>query len=148
MKLLWKSNHSSGFLKSPAKKGDAGLDMTLVNDAVINPHSMAKLDCGINIALPDGVVAVPIVRSSFANSGIMVITTLIDTGYRGPLFLFAFNATDKYVTVPSGTRVGQLLLLTNLAEKITLERVDELPVSERGESGFGSTGGFSMVKGD
>jgi dUTPase len=97
--------------------------------------------CGIKIALPEGVIAIPITRSSAVKRGIMVFTTLIDTGYRGPIFVFATTTGSEEIDLQIGDSIAQLLPLGNMSMYMKSERVLTLPDSERGERGFGSSGG-------
>jgi dUTP pyrophosphatase len=142
-KLLWKKipENTCGKVRNPALTGDAGFDLLVAEPIEIVPGKISTIECGVKVALPEGIVAVPVARSSAVARGLMVFTTLIDTGYRGPIFLFATSMSGKPIFLTAGMRVGQLLPLANASLDILAEQVDELPTSERGENGFGSSGG-------
>jgi dUTP pyrophosphatase len=135
-----KNNTTSGGLEAPAYPGDAGFNMFAVGDYDLEPYVPTKILCGINIAVPDGMVAVPLARSSAVNKSIMVWPTLIDSGYRGPIFIFAVNMGDKELHILNGVSIAQLILLPNLAPTVELQEVDVLTRSHRGTNGFGSSG--------
>ena len=65
----------------------------------------------------------------------------IDEGFTGALLVFALNPNKYDVVVNRGDRLAQLVLHQSVVYRI--EYVDELPKTERGENGFGSTAGFS-----
>ena len=141
-KLLWKKTEPRGEVRNPVYPGDAGFDLTVTQSVTVSPKKITKINCGVNIALPDGVVAIPMARSSAVSKGIMVFQTLIDTGYRGPIYLFATSMNGEIITIKAGERIGQLLPMLNASVAIQAMEVDELPTSERGENGFGSSGGI------
>jgi deoxyuridine 5'-triphosphate nucleotidohydrolase len=138
--IYWKQIDPLGHLFTPAYEGDAGFDLAICATTVLDPGKLSKVPCGIRIALPDKVGAILMPRSSTVIHGLLVVSTLIDCGYRGDMFLFIYNTTDKYVQVQAGTRLAQLLLIQNaLSRPITIQ-TEELPPSHRGENGFGSSG--------
>ena len=97
---------------------------------------------GISIAIPDGYAGFLQPRSGLAyKHGVTVLNSpgLIDSGYRGELKVLLIN-TDPTVDfeVVRGERIAQLVIQSY--EQVNFEEVDELPDSERGLGGFGSTG--------
>jgi len=63
---------------------------------------------------------------------------IIDPGYRGNVMMFVDNVSDTEYTITRGDRIGQVV---SFSGKPTVCRVtDELPDSDRGSGGFGSTG--------
>src|SRR3990167_2517013 len=141
MIIQWKKLHELGRLNEPAYRDDAGLDLVVVEPIRIRPTAseMVMLPCGIAIALPPAVACLVVGRSSMYKDGLMIASTLIDPGYRGPLFVVAYNLNHHTITIPAGTRVAQLLPVNVLAGLAEIVQVDELPASERGERGFGSS---------
>ena len=129
-----------GILKEPAYPGDAGLDVAVTTYASLPPHSVSQVPIGIRMAPPRGTVFTFMTRSSAVRQGIFVLPTLIDEGYRGPLFLFVLNTTGNYLDIPLGTCIAQILLLPNVMEGKHIQLVSELPVSSRGTKAFGSSG--------
>ncbi len=133
---------SMGGICNPAIEGDAGFDVITSEDVILTNQAICKVPIGLDIALPTGVIGVPIVRSGFAIRGVLVIPTIIDSGYRGPLFVLAMLLGDLIDCMPvcKGTRLAQLLPLPNISGRLVSIQVTELSRSKRGTDGFGSTG--------
>ncbi len=96
---------------------------------------------GIAVAIPAGYAGLVLPRSGLALSqGVTVLNApgLVDAGYRGELKVLLVNHGDKPVTVRRGERVAQLVVQS--VERAEPIEVGELPASERGAGGFGSTG--------
>ena len=132
---------SSDSVPGYAHPGDAGADLTAAEAVELAPGARATVGTGVAIALPDGFVAFVVPRSGLAaKHGITIVNTpgLIDSGYRGELQVALLNtdAREAFV-VEEGMRIAQLVVLALPA--IELVEVDELPESERGVRGFGSS---------
>ena len=126
-----------------AKLGDAGCDLLAAEQAVLEPGGgRGLISTGIAIALPEGYAAFIQPRSGLAlKHGVTCLNTpgLIDSGYRGELKVLLVN-TDPNVPfeVNRGERIAQLVIQeVEQAEFIVTE---DLPETERGDGGFGSTG--------
>ena len=126
-----------------ATAGDAGVDLRASTDVTIAAGGGRELvPTGISIAIPDGYAGFIQPRSGLAlKHGVTVLNTpgLIDSGYRGELKVLLINtdpSTDFEVT--KGERIAQLVI--QAYETVEFVEVTELPDSERGEGGFGSTG--------
>jgi dUTP pyrophosphatase len=130
-------------LPSYARLGDAGADLVAREDAVLAPAGgRALVPTGIALAIPEGWAGFVLPRSGLAvRHGITCLNTpgLVDAGYRGELRVLLVN-TDPTVPyeVSRGDRIAQLVI--QRIEACAFVVVDELPESERGEGGFGSTG--------
>jgi dUTP pyrophosphatase len=129
----------------PGKVGDAGLDLCVCikeEKIVIPAGGMVNIPTGVAIKLPWGMWASIRPRSStFAKKRLFIMDGTIDNGYTGPLLVFVFNPNKYDVVVNRGDRLAQLVLHELVSYKV--DYVDELPLTERGNTGFGSTGGFS-----
>ena len=129
-------------LPERAYPGDAGLDLVSCEHVTIEPGERAVVGTGIAVAIPDGHAGLVVPRSGLAarhGIGIVNAPGLVDAGYRGELRVVLVN-TDRRerFTVEPGMRIAQLVLVpVALAEPVG---VDELPETERGVAGFGSTG--------
>ncbi len=129
-------------LPSRAYPGDAGLDLVSCERHEIGPGERAMVGTGIAVAIPEGHAGLVTPRSGLAvKSGITIVNTpgLVDAGYRGELRVILHNtdARDSFVVEP-GMRIAQLVVVA--VPEAALHEVDELPQSERGEGGFGSSG--------
>ena len=124
-----------------AYAGDAGLDLAACERAELPPGGRAVVGTGLAVAIPEGYAGFVQPRSGLAaRHGITIVNTpgLVDAGYRGELQIILLNtdATETFVVEP-GMRIAQLVVVP-IAE-FELSEVEELPSSERGVRGFGSS---------
>jgi dUTP pyrophosphatase len=139
--LLFQRLHEDAVVPERAYAGDAGLDLVACESAEIGPGERLVVGTGLAVAIPEGHAGFVQPRSGLAaEHGITVLNTpgLIDSGYRGELRVILLN-TDRSesFTVEPGMRIAQLVVV-RLASLDTAE-VDELPATERGVRGFGSS---------
>jgi dUTP pyrophosphatase len=128
-------------LPGRAYPGDAGLDLAACERVELAPGERAVVPTGLAVAIPEGYAGFVQPRSGLAaRHGITIVNTpgLVDSGYRGELRVILLN-TDRSETfvVEPGMRVGQLVVVP--VAEVELTEVDELPATERGVRGFGST---------
>ena len=128
-------------LPSQAYAGDAGLDLAACEHVELRPGERATVGTGLAIAIPEGYAGFVQPRSGLASRhGITIVNTpgLVDSGYRGELRVVLLNtdARETFVVEP-GMRIAQLVVLA--VPGVEAVEVDELPESERGVRGFGST---------
>ena len=124
-----------------AYSGDAGLDLSSCERVDLAPGERALVPTGLAVAIPEGYAGFVQPRSGLAaKHGISIVNTpgLVDSGYRGELLVNLVN-TDKSepFVVEAGMRIAQLVILP--IPELELVEVDELPQSERGVRGFGSS---------
>jgi dUTP pyrophosphatase len=124
-----------------AYAGDAGVDLSSCERIELAPGERALVPTGLAVAIPDGHAGFVQPRSGLAaKHGITIVNTpgLIDSGYRGELQVALLNtdARETFV-VEEGMRIAQLVVLA--LPQVELVEVDELPGSERGVRGFGSS---------
>ena len=128
-------------LPAYARADDAGLDLRAAEATTMEPGGRALVSTGIALALPPGYAGLVLPRSGLAlRHGVTVLNApgLIDAGYRGEVKVLLINHDRGPVTIARGERIAQLVL--QRVERADLEEVAELPASERGAGGFGSTG--------
>ena len=141
IKLLVKRLDPSIPLPAYARPGDAGLDLYAAHDVMLEPGGRALVGTGLAVAIPVGFAGLVLPRSGLARAqGVTVLNApgLVDAGYRGELKVLLVNHGGEPVTLRRGERVAQLVL--QHVEGAELIEVAELPASERGQGGFGSTG--------
>ena len=124
-----------------AYAGDAGLDLSACERVELGPGERALVGTGLAVAIPEGYAGFVQPRSGLAaRHGLTVVNSpgLVDSGYRGELRVVLLNtdATEPFVVEP-GMRIAQLVVLP--IPELELVEVDELPASERGVRGFGSS---------
>jgi len=126
-----------------ARDGDAGADLMTTEDLVLEPGRRAVVGTGIAIALPAGYAGFVHPRSGLAaRAGLSVVNApgTVDAGYRGEVRVCLINHdTDEAIRLRRGDRIAQLVV-QRVATAVFRE-VDELPASQRGDGGYGSTGG-------
>jgi dUTP pyrophosphatase len=124
-----------------AYPGDAGLDLSACERVVLEPGERALVPTGVAVAIPPGYAGYVQPRSGLANEhGITIVNSpgLVDSGYRGELRIILLNTDrERSFEIEPGMRIAQLVLLP--VPPVELRIVDELPASERGERGFGSS---------
>ena len=128
-------------LPTQAYAGDVGLDLAACDRVELAPGERAMVGTGLAVAIPDGYAGYVQPRSGLAaRHGITIVNTpgLIDSGYRGELRIVLLNtdARESFVVEP-GMRIAQLVVLP--VPGVEPVEVDELPESERGVRGFGSS---------
>ena len=121
----------------------AGLDLlaAISADLIILPGQRALVPTGIAIALPAGSEAQVRPRSGLAaRNGVTVLNTpgTIDADYRSEIQVILINLGHEPFVVKRGTRIAQLVIAP--VQHASLTEVRELPDTQRGGGGFGSTG--------
>jgi dUTP pyrophosphatase len=128
-------------LPERAYSGDAGLDLSACEHVELGPGERAVVATGLAVAIPEGYAGFVQPRSGLAaRHGITVVNSpgLIDSGYRGEIKVVLLNTDlEASFVVEPGERIAQLVVLP--APALAIVDVDELPESERGVRGFGSS---------
>ena len=132
---------SDAVLPARAYAGDAGLDLSAAERVELPPGERAAVPTGLAVAIPDGHAGFVQPRSGLAlKHGISIVNTpgLVDSGYRGELLVILVN-TDRRETfvVERGMRIAQLVVVP--VPGVEPVEVDELPNTERGVRGHGSS---------
>jgi len=129
-------------LPSIARSGDAGIDLLSAEDLYLAPGERAAVSTGIAVAIPEGYAGFVQPRSGRAlQEGLGLVNSpgLIDSGYRGEIKVIVINhAREEKIHIRRAEKIAQLVI--QKVALVELHEVDELPGSERGEGGFGSTG--------
>jgi dUTP pyrophosphatase len=135
-------------LPAYAHPGDAGCDLVTTVDVEVKPGERVVLPTGIALALPEGYAAFVHPRSGLAaNHGVGIVNSpgTIDAGDRGDSKVVLINHDpSEPVRLPRLDRIAQLVV--QKVEQVRFVEVDELPGSERGAGGHGSTGGHSAAR--
>jgi dUTP pyrophosphatase len=129
-------------LPSYAHSGDAGLDLLAASAVTLKPGRRALVPTGVAVAIPPGYAGLVLPRSGRAlREGLALANSpgLIDSGYRGEVKVVLVNLDfEEPIYVARGDKIAQLVVqqIENVEPQIT----DDLPPSERGAGGFGSSG--------
>jgi dUTP pyrophosphatase len=133
--------HAEATLPTRAYSGDAGLDLSACERVELGPGERAVVSTGLAVAIPEGHAGLVLPRSGLAvRHGIGKVNApgLIDAGYRGELKVVLLNTdrSERFVVEP-GMRIAQLVVVPIALPEPS--EVSELPATERGERGFGSS---------
>jgi dUTP pyrophosphatase len=133
--------HAEATLPTRAYDGDAGLDLSACERVELGPGERAVVSTGLAVAIPDGHAGLVLPRSGLAaRHGIGTVNApgLIDAGYRGELKVVLLNTdrNERFVVEP-GMRIAQLVVVP--VAMTSPKEVTDLPATERGERGFGSS---------
>ncbi|MGD8353858.1 MAG: dUTP diphosphatase [Pseudomonadota bacterium] len=121
----------------------AGMDIAaaIMEDVVIEPGHVGLIPAGFMVAVPDGFEAQIRPRSGLAlNHGITVPNSpgTIDPDYRGEVKIILLNLGPEPFIITRGMRIAQMVIVP--AVQAAVKVVEELPLTQRGEGGFGHSG--------
>lgn len=135
--LLFKADNPQ-LAPTRATSGSAGLDLRAAETTSMVERALYMIRLGVKVVVPEGHVGILALRSSLAVNGLRLANGvgIIDSDYRGELKLLAY--ADRFMTIREGERVAQLVVLPT--PLLAPTAVQELPDTERGAGGFGSTG--------
>jgi dUTP pyrophosphatase len=129
-------------LPAYAHEGDAGLDLLAAESLELVPGVRCAVATGIAVAIPEGYAGFVHPRSGRAlreGLGVANAPGLIDAGYRGEIKVIVVNLDPHTpIKIERGDKIAQLVV--QAVERADLEEVEELPATDRGSGGFGSTG--------
>lgn len=123
-----------------ATPGSAGCDLAAGESVWLTPGITRKVPTGTYVAIPEGSAGLLFVRSSVGSRGIGIANGVgvIDSDYRGEVGLLLVNRGEAPKFIEEGERIAQLVIVP--APQMRVVQVDELPPTDRGAGGFGSTG--------
>lgn len=131
--------HPKAVLPTRGSSHAAGLDIHSLEDVTLAPRQRALVATGLAAAIPAGFYGRVAPRSGLATKqGLDVLAGVIDADYRGEIRCLLYNAGDEPIFLAAQTKICQLII-----EKIitpTAVWADDISETERGSSGFGSTG--------
>lgn len=134
---------TDGQIPSYQTSGSCGIDLYCSNneDIIIEPGDMKKINTGLRVQIPQGFFGAVYPRSSTGvKRQLMLANTVgvIDSDYRGEIMIFMYNYGNGPQVIKNGDRIAQLVIQSY--ERCELVQVESLDETDRGESGFGSTG--------
>lgn len=151
MQVKIKKLHQNAVIPKYSKAGDAGMDLTAVSKEYDKDGNICY-DTGLAFEIPENYVGLLFPRSSLSKKDLSLANHVgvVDSGYRGSV-VFKFKPTlrksawnngvyevDDVCEYSVGERIGQIIILPY--PKITYVEVGELSITERGDTGFGSSG--------
>ena len=120
--------------------GDAGIDLSVTEDYVLEPGEQRMFGTGLSFAIPEGFAGMVVPRSGLGSQGLAIANTMgiIDSNYRGEVKLQLVNKGDEPLMLFAGNRVVQMLIVA--VAQCEMVKVETLSDTERGTRGFGSSG--------
>ncbi len=125
-------------LPTKGHPSDLGWDLYASVDVELQPSALARINTGIAIEFPPGTGGLVKDRSSMAIKGIHCLAGVIDPDYRGEIIIVAANLGPDPISIRTGERCAQLILVQTLPATVT--ETDSVDSTVRGQGGFGSTG--------
>ena len=123
-----------------ATDGSAGLDLFVNNIS----NDQLTLGTGVHVEIPEGFVGLVLPRSSWGLKGFQLSNTcgVIDSDYRGEIKLARdIHPTKGHLRIKVGDRVAQMIVVPCMTVAYEVPQLSDLTSTERGDGGFGSTGG-------
>lgn len=117
---------------------DSGLDCFMPESFELKPFETKTIGLGIGIQVPEGFAGMLVPRSSIAEKGLIIQTSIIDPDYTGEIHLIITNCSNNTIHIDKNQRVCSLVIYNTL--NVRLDVVYEFENTERGSSGLGSTG--------
>lgn len=136
--IKFKRLDDNAIIPRTQRDGDAGLDITTIESKTLWMGEQVSFKTGLACAIPAGYVGVIKPRSGLAlKNQIDTKAGIIDSNYRGELVIILRNDSAKPYDFQAGDRIAQMLIIPCITESC---EVDDLDDTDRGKSGFGSSG--------
>lgn len=126
---------------APPELGNAGWDLRAVERCKVPAGASVSISTAVHFAIPSGWVGVIKERSGLARyHQIYIHGGVIDASYRGEIQVLLENGGEHTYNIGRGDRIAQMLIIPYLGGGTAVSSLDQLPLSLRGASGFGSSG--------
>jgi dUTP pyrophosphatase len=121
--------------------GSAGMDLSCAEEATVPARGTFMVSTELGVEIPEGFYGWVTSRSGLARKGLVVEAGIIDSDYRGCIWIILYNHTDSDMEVRKGQRIAQMIVQP-FCHPMTIEEKLLADVHEtlRGTGGFGSTG--------
>lgn len=137
--LKVKRVHPDAKLPTKGTPYAAGFDFYTPERVEFPPKKTTVASLGVSVAIPHGTVLILSEKSGISSRTDLIIRSgIIDSDFRGALRVMYYNAGTDFVVFNAGDKIVQGVLLP--IPEATVQEVDELDYTDRGENGFGSTG--------
>lgn len=139
MVLKIKKLYEDAKINPPAYSGDAGYDVFSMIDTYLEPLERFNVPLGIALEFDSDHVCLTQGKSGVSKRyGLDTLGNVIDSSYRGEIHALVVNVSDQPVHITKGMKIAQIIFFRISTPSI--EYVEELNLTDRGEKGFGSTG--------
>jgi dUTP pyrophosphatase len=121
--------------------GDCGFDLYVGQPATIPSNSFRDVTAKCRIALPEGTWGLILGRSStIRKRGLFIPPAVIDSGYRGEVYVGIWNMSESEQRLYGGERLAQLIVVPMCVPVVKMIASVNMPMGDRGHDGFGSSG--------
>ncbi len=128
-----------------AMETDIGLDLRANENVAIKPLEQKKVRTGIAIKIPENHVGLIRDRAGIVSEmNVHTVAGTFDPAFRGEISVLLVNFGEEEIEIEKGMRVAQLIVLP--ITKVEIKEVNKLPITERYDKGFGSTGIKEILK--
>jgi len=127
---------------------DVGYDIRAIEDVIVPVGCVCLVKTGVHLSMPKNIFVQINTRSSYGKQGILLHHGVVDSGYTGEVSIWVMNLARPIdsqglqlvapFVIKKGDKIGQLLF--HKAERVSIEQISELPKTERGDKGHGSSG--------
>ena len=118
---------------------DAGLDLRTKEPIVVPAHGSVSIDTGVHLEIPKGYYGRLESKSGLnIKNSVVSLGGTIDAGYTGSIVAKLYNLSDEDYKFDAGDKIVQIVIIPCETPKLNL--VEHFAETERGSSGFGSTG--------
>lgn len=141
-------------LPTRSRETDAGYDIYALDNVDMDANKVYKIKTGIALEIPEGYYGHICERSGLASQGFRVGGGIVDESYRGEIAVVLTYHANNDITINNGNLVDSRPYSSiEAGEKIAqivfkkygdfdIEETEELSTTDRGSSGFGSSGKF------
>jgi len=130
---------ATAILPHKAHDSDLGYDLFSAFEVNLEPGEVTKIHTCIACKFPDGFGALIRDRSSIATKRkLFTVAGVIDQNYTGEVIIAMYNPNSSWERIEAGEKIAQMILTPVFTYPVV--EVDELPDTDRGARGFGSTG--------
>ena len=127
------------YIPTKSSAGAAGFDLTNIHKMTIGPFTLGVISTGIALEIPEGYYGLIAMRSGLARrEKLIVLGGIIDCDYRGDVTVLVMNLQNSEVNIGIGERFAQIIV-SKIHEGSTMEEVESLTQTKRGQKGFGSS---------
>lgn len=130
---------SGAKMPTKAHNTDAGFDLYTPYEFTVKAGGSATVFTGTHMIIPKGWCGLLVSKSGLNTKNDIQTTGLVDAEYTGEIVVKVQNHGNKDYHFNKGDKVSQIVLLP-VPDVVTLNMVDDLPDTERGNKGFGSSG--------
>ena len=139
LELLNYSPLTNAKVPEKATEGSVGYDVFAYNDKIIPKRSVRRICVGIRIEMQPGLFAEFKSRSSYVLKNLVVEGGVIDSDYRGLIYVCLRNHNDEDYLVRTNDKIAQLIFYKCVSPEFKKVEQEELTETVRNEGGFGST---------